>query len=122
MRLIARSTRELGEMTEFAFYGPTCDSADFMPGPFLVPDSVCEGDYLEIGQLGAYGRVLATQFNGGGRYEEAIVGDRPMMTMYQSQYLVEDCCREQTLSSTSRVGVGCQPECQEGNIASQLGP
>jgi len=48
----------------FRFFGPTCDSADTMPGPFHLPADTKEGDWIEIGQLGAYGQTLATQFNG----------------------------------------------------------
>lgn len=48
----------------FRFFGPTCDSADTMNGPFHLPADTCEGDWVEIGHLGAYGQTLATQFNG----------------------------------------------------------
>jgi ornithine decarboxylase len=48
----------------FAFFGPTCDSADAMHGPFLLPEDVAEGDWIELGQLGAYGACLRTGFNG----------------------------------------------------------
>ncbi len=70
------------ELTEFSFWGPTCDSLDRIEGPFEIPDCVREGDYLEIGQLGAYGEVLASKFNGGGDYDEVIVRDAPMMSLY----------------------------------------
>ncbi len=48
----------------FRFFGPTCDSADTMNGPFHLPADTCEGDWVEIQNLGAYGQTLATQFNG----------------------------------------------------------
>lgn len=48
----------------FRFFGPTCDSSDAMPGPFHLPADTREGDWIEIGQLGAYGQTLATAFNG----------------------------------------------------------
>lgn len=48
----------------FRFFGPTCDSADTMNGPFHLPADASEGDWIEIGHLGAYGQTLATQFNG----------------------------------------------------------
>ena len=36
-----------------------------MKGPFLCyPNNIKEGDYIEIGQLGAYGISLRTKFNG----------------------------------------------------------
>jgi ornithine decarboxylase len=51
-------------LVPFAFWGPTCDSADFMRGPFLLPDDIRAGDWIELGQLGAYGASLRTAFNG----------------------------------------------------------
>ena len=66
----------------FELWGPTCDSIDRMKGPFLLPQSVREGDYIEIGNIGAYGRALAGHFNGYGKYQEVILLDEPMYTMY----------------------------------------
>ena len=51
-------------MTAFSLFGPTCDSADVMHGPFVLPADIAEGDWIEIGQLGAYGACLRTAFNG----------------------------------------------------------
>ena len=53
-----------------------------MPGPFMLPDSVREGDYIEIGNLGTYGRAIAGRFNGFGAYEQAILLDPPMLSVY----------------------------------------
>lgn len=52
------------QMSAFRFFGPTCDSADTMNGPFALPADTREGDWVEIQHLGAYGQTLATQFNG----------------------------------------------------------
>ena len=71
-----------GAETAFGLYGPTCDSADYLPGPFVLPDAIGEGDYLEIGQVGAYGRVLANRFNGFGDFEEIMLTDEPMLSMF----------------------------------------
>ena len=72
-----------GEHLEaFQFWGPTCDSVDHMKGPFMLPDSIGEGDYIEIGNIGAYGRAIAGGFNGYGCYTDIIVDDGPMYTMY----------------------------------------
>jgi len=49
---------------DFAFWGPTCDSNDYMRGPFMLPSDTHEGDWIEIGQLGAYSTALRTAFNG----------------------------------------------------------
>jgi ornithine decarboxylase len=66
----------------FRFYGPTCDSIDHMPGPFWLPEDVREGDYVEIGMLGAYGVAMNTRFNGFGDAETVRVDDAPMGSMY----------------------------------------
>jgi ornithine decarboxylase len=70
------------ETKPFRFYGPTCDSIDHMPGPFWLPADVAEGDYIEIGMLGAYGVAMNTRFNGFGDNDTAIVSDAPMASMY----------------------------------------
>jgi ornithine decarboxylase len=63
----------------FELFGPTCDSADRMRGPFVLPADVREGDYIEIGQLGAYGGALRTAFNGFDRAHLVEVGDPPLI-------------------------------------------
>ena len=71
-----------GPLKPFRFYGPTCDSLDHMPGPFWLPEDVREGDYIEIGMLGAYGVAMNTRFNGFGDAETAVVEDAPMASMF----------------------------------------
>lgn len=66
----------------FRFYGPTCDSIDAMPGPFWLPDDVAEGDYVEIGMLGAYGVAMGTRFNGYGDTETLFLDDAPMASLF----------------------------------------
>jgi ornithine decarboxylase len=66
-------------LRDFALFGPTCDSADRMRGPFPLPDDAREGDWIEIGQLGAYGACLRTGFNGFDRARIVEVRDRPMI-------------------------------------------
>ena len=70
------------KLTAFDFYGPTCDSMDYMKGPFLLPNNIKENDYIELGQLGAYGLTFRTQFNGYYSNEIYEVEDSPIMTMY----------------------------------------
>ena len=36
------------KLTAFDFYGPTCDSMDYMKGPFLLPNNIKENDYIEL--------------------------------------------------------------------------
>jgi len=70
------------KLTAFDFYGPTCDSMDYMKGPFLLPNNIKENDYIELGQLGSYGLTFRTQFNGYYSNEIYEVEDKPIMTLY----------------------------------------
>ena len=70
------------KLTAFNFYGPTCDSLDYMKGPFLLPNNIKEGDYIELGQLGAYGTTFRTKFNGFYSDEIYQVDDKPILSMY----------------------------------------
>ena len=72
-----RQTRRT--LREFALFGPTCDSADHMQGPFLLPADIDEGDWIELGQLGAYGACLRTRFNGFDSALTVEVADPPML-------------------------------------------
>ena len=91
-RMIANGRVTSKKLTAYSLYGPTCDSIDFMKGPFLLPNNLKEGDYIEIGQLGAYSLTFRTKFNG--FYSDQIyeVKDKPIMSMYEkdssSSYLV----------------------------------
>jgi len=91
-RIIPNGRLTSKKLTPFSLYGPTCDSADFMKGPFVLPNNIKEGDYIEIGQLGAYSLTFRTKFNG--FYSDKIfeVNDKPMMSMFEkdstSRYLV----------------------------------
>ena len=67
------------ESLPFAFFGPTCDSADRMSGPFVLPADVAEGDWVEVGQLGAYGASLRTAFNGLDKAGIVEVADAPLL-------------------------------------------
>ena len=81
-RLIKNGKIISKKLTAFDFYGPTCDSMDYMKGPFLLPNNIKENDYIELGQLGAYGLTFRTQFNGFFSDEIYEVEDNPIMTMY----------------------------------------
>ena len=52
------------KLIPFSFYGPNCDSNDFMKGPFLLPDSINEGDLIELECMGAYSVTMKNNFNG----------------------------------------------------------
>jgi ornithine decarboxylase len=70
------------QLKPYSFYGPTCDDADYMEGPFLLPVDVKAGDYVEIGMLGAYGAAMKTAFNGFGQAAAIEAGDEPMASQY----------------------------------------
>jgi len=73
------------KLTAFNFYGPTCDSMDYMKGPFLLPNNIKENDYIELGQLGAYGLTFRTEFNGFYSNEIYEVEDNPIMSLYRKE-------------------------------------
>ena len=81
VRLVREGGSEVRPM-DFSFYGPTCDDLDHMEGPFQLPGDVSNGDYIEIGMLGAYGCAMRTAFNGFGTERTEIVDDEPMATLY----------------------------------------
>ena len=60
-----------------------------MKGPFLLPNNIKEGDYIELGQLGAYGTTFRTKFNG--FYSDSIyqVDDKPILSMYDHESRVK---------------------------------
>ena len=84
-RLITNRKIISKKLTSFDFYGPTCDSMDYMKGPFILPNNIKENDYIELGQIGAYGLTFRTKFNG--FYSDSIfeVEDDPIMTMYNKE-------------------------------------
>ncbi len=75
---------------DFAFYGPTCDDADYMAGPFALPGDIQAGDYIEVGMLGAYGAAMKTGFNGFGDAECVVVTDEPMMSLFDGSRRRDD--------------------------------
>ena len=82
-KMISSGRIQSKKLTAFNFYGPTCDSLDYMHGPFFLPNNIKEGDYIELGQLGAYGLTFRTKFNG--IYSDHIfeLNDKPIMTIYE---------------------------------------
>ena len=84
-RLITNGKVISKKLTSFDFYGPTCDSMDYMKGPFVLPNNIKENDYIELGQLGAYGLTFRTYFNGFYSNNIFEVEDDPIMTMYNKE-------------------------------------
>ena len=88
-RMILNRRVQSKKLTPFNFYGPTCDSMDFMKGPFLLPNNIKEGDYIELGQLGAYGLTFRTKFNGFYSNEIFELADQPIMSLYDASSKVK---------------------------------
>ncbi|WP_297366622.1 type III PLP-dependent enzyme [Acidocella sp.] len=79
-RLIRPGHNDVGAPdAAFGFFGPTCDALDVMEGPFMLPADAKEGDWIEIGQVGAYGTSLRTAFNGFDRALLVEVADPAML-------------------------------------------
>ncbi len=76
IRLVRPSGAVEGERDDFDLFGPTCDSIDSMPGPHRIVREVREGDWLEVGMMGAYSNALRTGFNGFSSEAVAILRDR----------------------------------------------
>jgi len=84
MRAISGNGRKLRGMKAYTIYGPTCDSTDKFPETVMLPAGLTEGDYLEFGNLGAYGRAMMSRFNGFGETEVVEVQDAPWPSLYGS--------------------------------------
>lgn len=55
-----------GTLRPFTIFGPTCDSLDRVPDPWMLPEGIADGDYILITGSGAYSLALVTPFNGYG--------------------------------------------------------
>jgi len=64
VRLVRNREPCISKNADFKVYGPTCDSNDVLGAPFSLPDDVREGDWIEIGMMGAYSLSMRTHFNG----------------------------------------------------------
>ena len=53
-----------GERRPFRVFGPTCDSADKLPRPLMLPDGINTGDFILFGAMGAYTVSSRSNFNG----------------------------------------------------------
>jgi ornithine decarboxylase len=84
IRAVSGDGRKLGRMVEYTVYGPTCDSTDKLAETVWLPAGLTEGDYIEFGNIGAYGRAMATKFNGFGEADTIAVQDAPWPSLYSA--------------------------------------
>lgn len=64
VRLIRHHARQASPMASFKVFGPTCDSNDVLGSNLALPGDIEEGDWIEIGMMGAYSLSMRTRFNG----------------------------------------------------------
>ena len=57
-------TQPEGAAEMMTVFGPACDSLDKLPKPVPLPSDIQEGDWIEIGTMGAYSNCVRTAFNG----------------------------------------------------------
>lgn len=65
-------------LAPFHVFGPTCDGTDKLSGLIDLPADIAQGDWIEIGQHGAYGATLRSDFNGLIASRTVVVTDDPM--------------------------------------------
>jgi ornithine decarboxylase len=75
VRQAGRKSDDAAELLGFRLAGPTCDSLDMMPGPYMLPADIGEGDWIEIEQHGAYGLCTRTIFNGFTKFDKVFLKD-----------------------------------------------
>ena len=59
-----RTSRDGTRVGPVVLAGPTCDSADVLPRPVMLPDSIATGDYVLFDAMGAYTVSSRSAFNG----------------------------------------------------------
>ncbi|MBP5856928.1 type III PLP-dependent enzyme [Marivibrio halodurans] len=79
MRLIRPNRAIARETQPFSVYGPTCDCTDVLPYKVDLPADIREGDWIEVGQAGAYSNSMTTQFNGFFPETYVSVDDPPLL-------------------------------------------
>jgi ornithine decarboxylase len=85
VRMISKNNTQNNKVP-FSFYGPTCDSNDYMAGPFYLPMNINEGDFIEIGHLGAYSNTMKTNFNGFSYSDRVvIIRDESILDIFKSR-------------------------------------
>lgn len=82
-RLVRPDGRHSSRLKAFKLFGPTCDSADVIPGPIFLPEDIREGDVIEFGVMGAYGVSMQTRFNGYGETVDMFTTDTPYHSVYK---------------------------------------
>lgn len=76
---VRRIGRNAGPKVDYRVFGASCDTADVLAHPVALPEDVQEGDWIEFGQLGAYGVALQSRFNGFRPARPVLVREAPLI-------------------------------------------
>jgi ornithine decarboxylase len=77
VRLIRPNGKPRSKLDKYLFSGPSCYGDDTMPGPFYLPEDARAGDYIELGQCGAYAGAMTSAFHSQPWPEIVTVGNNP---------------------------------------------
>ena len=75
--------------TEYTIAGPICESSDVLVKNMVLPQQN-RGDYLIIHDAGAYGAVMASNYNSRGLPTEILVNDSSFAVIYKPQTIEEN--------------------------------
>ena len=75
--------------SEVQYISKAGGSNDRILRQLLNDNNIKEGDYIELGQLGAYGLTFRTKFNGFYSDEIYELNDKPIMTIYEDPSKVD---------------------------------
>jgi len=75
--------------TEYTIAGPICESSDILAKNVVLPQQN-RGDYLIIHDAGAYGAVMASNYNSRGLPTEILVNDSSFAVIYKPQTIEEN--------------------------------
>ena len=75
--------------TEYTIAGPICESSDILAKNVVLPQQNRD-DYLIIHDAGAYGAVMASNYNSRGLPTEILVNDSSFAVIYKPQTIEEN--------------------------------
>ncbi len=73
---------------EYSIAGPICESSDILVKSITLPKQTI-GNYLVIHDTGAYGHVMASDYNSRGLPAEILINDSMVATIHQPQSIEE---------------------------------
>ena len=74
--------------SEYTIAGPICESSDILAKNIILPNQK-NGDYLIIHDVGAYGAVMASDYNSRGMPSEILVNGSSLAIIHKPQKIEE---------------------------------